>query len=196
MLSSPHWRVEALFPPILFPMGFAICIFMIRCLTLRSDAVLQGRWLRQSQSILTQAQQTNDLNSTCCKTLPPMSATCLHVGPMSFEKLVAPPAGSDRTQPLSSHEDPNDQHPKGAFPAHPPPRWRRDSHQPPHIRVTLDRNTRFFIIDDGLRYVTLNTGVIVGSVTSSQISRESKHNCFSRHRKQQHYLPPKNTWER
>ena len=41
-------------------------------------------WLGQGQSILTQVQQTNDIDMTCYKTLPTKSATCLQVGPMSL----------------------------------------------------------------------------------------------------------------
>ena len=44
----------------------------------------------------------------------------------------------------------------------------------------LDRNTCAHIPDDGLRCVTWNTGCLVGSVTSSRISRELKHCYFRR----------------
>ena len=54
-------------------------------------------WLRQSQSMLTQVQQTNDIDLTCYKTLPTKSVTCLQVEPMSLEWPVAPSAGSDMT---------------------------------------------------------------------------------------------------
>ena len=115
-------------------------------------------WLRQSQSILIQEQQTNDIDWTCCKTLPTMSGTCSHVEPMSLEWPVAPIAGSDPSSPSSSHEDPNNQHPEGALLAPPHSGWRRDALQPLQIqRVTLDRNTCVHVPDDGLRCVTWNT---------------------------------------
>ena len=137
--------------------------------------------LRQSQSILTQVQQTNDIDLTCYKTLPTKSVTCLQVRPMSLEWPVAPPAESDQSCPSFSHEDPNDEHPEGALPAPPHPRWRRDALQPPQTqRGSLDRNTCVHIPDCGLRCVTWNTRGLIGSVTSSQISREQNHNYFRR----------------
>ena len=100
---------------------------------------------------------------------------------MSLEWPVAAPTGSDQSSPLPSHEDPNDEHPKDTLPAHPHLRWRRDALQPPQIqRGTLDRNTCVRIPDGGLRCVTWNIGGLIGSPTSSQISRERKHNYFSR----------------
>ena len=81
-------------------------------------------------------------------------------------------SGSDQSSPSSFHEDPNDEHPGGALPAPPHPRWRRDALQPLQIqRVTLDSNTCVHIPDDGLRCVAWNTRGLIGSVTSSQISR-------------------------
>ena len=76
-------------------------------------------WFRQSQSILTQVQQTNDIDLTCYKTLPTKSVTCLQVGPMSLEWPVALPAGSDQSCLSSSHEDPNDEYPEDALPTLP-----------------------------------------------------------------------------
>ena len=129
-------------------------------------------WLRQSQSILIQVQQTNDIDWTCHKTLPTKSVTCLQMGSMSHEWPVAPIAGPGPSSPSSSHEDPNDEHPEGAFLAPPHSRWRRDALQPPQIpRGSVDRNTCVHFPDGGLRYVTWNSRCLIGSVTSSQISR-------------------------
>ena len=106
-------------------------------------------WLRQSQSILTQVQQTNDIDVTCYKTLPTKAVTCLHVGPMSLEWPVALLAGSDQSSPSSSYEDPNEEHPVSYL------RWRSDALQPPPIqRGSLDRNTCVHVPDVGLRCVT------------------------------------------
>ena len=60
--------------------------------------------------------------------------------------------------------------------------------QLPHIYVggaqlqrdSLDRNTRVHIPDGGPRCVTWNTGGLIGSVSTSQISRERKLNYFKR----------------
>ena len=71
---------------------------------------------------------------------------------MSLEWPVALLAGSDQSSPSSSHVDPNDEHPEGALPIPPHLRWRRDA----------------------------LTGGVIGSLTSSQLSREQKHNYFRR----------------
>ena len=64
---------------------------------------------------------------------------------------------------------------------HTHPCWRRDALRPPQIqRGSLDRNTCVHISDGGLRCVTWNTGGLIGSVSSSRISRELKHNYFRR----------------
>ena len=98
-----------------FPFRWALqfALSLDRCLTLqdaapcyRKDSLYEcGRphdtlsclfftalWLRQSQSVLTQVQQTNDIDLTCYKTLPTKSVTCLQVEPMSLEWPAAPPA--------------------------------------------------------------------------------------------------------
>ena len=173
---------------------FVFCL--VHCLTLR-DAAPRSRkgslyecsrpcdtlsclfvtalWLRQRQSILIQLQQTNDIDRTCYTPLPTKSVTCLQVGPMSLEWPAAPIAGSDPSSPSSSHEDPNDECPEGALVAPPHSRWRRDALQPPQIqRVTLGRNTCVHVPGDGLRCVTWNTRGLIGTVTSSQISRGRK----------------------
>ena len=113
-------------------------------------------WLRQSQSTLTQeVQQTKDI-----------------VG-----WPVALPAGSDQSSLSSSHEDLHDEHPEDALPAPPHPPWRRDALQPAQIqRSSLDRNTCVRTPDGGLRCVTWSVRGLIGSVTSSQISRELEHN--------------------
>ena len=114
-------------------------------------------WLQQSQFILTQVQQTNDIDLTCYKTLPTKSATCLQVGPMSLEWLVALPAGSDQSSVSLSHEDPNDRHPGDALPTHQHLRWRRNALQPPQKpQGSRDRNKCVHIPDGGLRCVTWN----------------------------------------
>ena len=131
-------------------------------------------WSRQSQSVLMQVQQTDDIDVTCCKTLPTKSVTCLQVGPMSLEWPVALPAGPDQSCLSSSHEDPNDEHPEGALPRLPHLRWRRDALQPPGVqRTRSSRNTCVHIPDGGLRCVTWNTRI--GSPASSQLSRKKKH---------------------
>ena len=185
------------FPRFPFPLGFPICA-LVRCLILqdatpysREDLLYEcGRlhdtlsclfftppWLRQSQSILTHVQQTNIIDLTCCKTLPTKAVTCLLVEPMPLLLPEAPPAESEQSSLSSSHEDPNDEHPDGAPPAPPHPRWRRDALQPPQIqRGGLDRNTCVHIPEGGLRCVTWNTRGLIGSVISSQISMELKHN--------------------
>ena len=80
-------------------------------------------WLGQGQSILTQVQQTNDIDMTCYKTLPTKSVTCLQVGPMSLEWPVAPLGGFDQSSLSPSQEYPND----GSSTL----RWRRVALQPP-----------------------------------------------------------------
>ena len=93
---------------------------------------------------------------------------------------VASIAGSDPSSPSSSPEDPNDEHLEGTLLAPPHSRWRPDALQPPQIqRITLDRNTLVHVPDDGLRYVTWNTRGLIGSVTSSQMSRGRTHDYFS-----------------
>ena len=144
-LSPPRffaaWRVEAPFSAVsLFDGLYNLRSLWHRCLTLQDAAPCHGKdslyeygrphdtlsclfftalWLRQSQSILTQVQQTNDIDLTCYKTLPTKSVTCLQVGPLSLEWPVAPPAGSDQSSLSPSHEDPNDEHPDDALPAPP-----------------------------------------------------------------------------
>ena len=100
---------------------------------------------------------------------------------MSLEWLVALSAEARRSSPSSSKEEPNDEHPEGALPAIPHPRWRRDALQPLQTqRSSLDRNTCVHIPSGGLRSVTWNTGGLLGSVTSSRNSREHKHSYFRR----------------
>ena len=58
---------------------------------------------------------------------------------------------------------------------------RRDSLHPPEVqRHRLDRNTCAHIPDGGVRCVTWNTRGLIGSPTSSQLSREQKHISFTR----------------
>ena len=78
--------------------------------------------LHQSQSILTQVQQSNDIELTCYKTLPTKSVTCLQVGPVSLVRPVALSAESDQSSLSPSDEGPNDEHPDCAL-------------QLPHIHV-------------------------------------------------------------
>ena len=198
-LSPPRffaaWRVEApFFCGFPFRWALQFVFSLVRCLTLqdaapryREDSLYEcGRphdtlsclfftalWLRQSQSILTQVQQTDDVDLTCHKTLPTRAVTCLQVGPMSLEWPVAQPAGSDQSSVSPHLED--------ALPALPHPRWRRDASQPPLIqRATLDRNTCVHITDGGLRCVTWNTRGLIGSPVPSQRSWEQTHNYFRR----------------
>ena len=124
-------------------------------------------WLGQGQSILTQSQQTNDIDMTCYKTLPTKSLTCLQVGPMSLEWPVAPPGGFDQSSLSPSQEDPNDGHLEDTLLAPPHLRWRRDALQPPELhRGCLDRNTGVHIPEGG------HTRGLNGSSFSSQTSRK------------------------
>ena len=60
-------------------------------------------------------------------------------------------------------------------------RWRRDALQPPERqRVRLDRITCAHVLEGGLRCATWNTRGPLGSPSSSQSSRETKHNYFIR----------------
>ena len=109
------------------------------------------------------------------------SVTCLQVGPMPREWPMALPAGPDRSSSSSSHEDLLDEHPGDALPAIPHLHWRNDALQPPPAqRGSLDRNTCVHIPDGGLRCVIWNTRGLIGSVHSTQISREVKLNYFGR----------------
>ena len=131
--------------------------------------------------ILTQVQQTNDIDLTCYKTLPTKAVTCSPVEPMFLMLPEAPLEGSDQSGLSPSHEDPNDEHPEDALLASPHLRWRRDALQPPQIqRGSLDRNTYGHVPNDGLRCVTWNTRGLIGSPSSLQFFKERKHNPFSR----------------
>ena len=58
---------------------------------------------------------------------------------------------------------------------------RRHSFHPPEVqRHRLDRNTCAHVPDGGVRCVTWNTRGLIGSPTSSQLSREQKHISFTR----------------
>ena len=122
-------------------------------------------WLRKSQPILTQVQQTNDIDLICYETLPTKAVACFHVGPMSLGWSVALPAGSDQSSSSSSHEDPNDEHPEDALPAPLHFRWRRDALQRSQVQQ-----------DVGLRCVTWNTRGLIGYPFSSLTSKEKQHN--------------------
>ena len=84
---------------------------------------------------------------------------------------MAPPAGSDQSRLAFSHEGPYNEHPEGVLPTHRPPQIQRGG---------LDRNTCVHIPDGGLRCITWHTRGLIGSPTSSQLSREQKHSYFSR----------------
>ena len=129
--SSPFSRVAGRGPSFCgFPLWWTtqIATSVVRCLTLKDSApryrkdplyecgrphdtlsylFFTALWLRQSQSILTQAQQTNDTDTTCYKTLLTNSVTCLQVVPMSLVWRVAQPAGFGQSSLSPSHEDPN-----------------------------------------------------------------------------------------
>ena len=108
---SPPGGSRALFRRFPFSMGFTFFALSGSILDLAvRNAMLQGKssvqmrpparylscffvaalWLRQSQFILIQVQQTNDIDWTCHKTLPTKSVTCLQSGSMSHEWPVAP----------------------------------------------------------------------------------------------------------
>ena len=100
---------------------------------------------------------------------------------MSLEWPVAPTGGSDQSSLSPSHEDHNGEHLEGALPTLPHLRRRRDALQPPQIqRGGVDRNTCVHIPDGGLRCVAWNTRGLIGCPTSSQLTREQKHDYFSR----------------
>ena len=66
---------------------------------------------------------------------------------------------------------------------------RRHSLHPPEVqRHRLDRNTCAHVPDGGVRCVTWNTRGLIGSPTSSQLSREQKHISFTR-LAENNYLP-------
>ena len=100
---SLTWRVPS-FPSSDGPCNFRMRFSMVALLNLDGlrSAVLQGKipctkavtrttpcrtfsfvaiWFRQSHFILTQVQQTNDVDLTHFTTLQPKSVTCLQVGP-------------------------------------------------------------------------------------------------------------------
>ena len=95
--------------------------------------------------------------------------------PMSLEWPTCLLAGSDQSNPSSSHEDLLDEQRGDALPAPPHLRWRSDALQAPQIpQGGADWNTCVHIPFGGLRCVTWNTRGLIGSVSSSQISRELK----------------------
>ena len=95
--------------------------------------------------------------------------------PVSLEWPTALLAGSDQSSPSSSHEDLLDEQPGDALLAPPHLRWRSDALQPPQVQQGgVDWNSCVHIPDGGLRCVTWNTRGPIGSVSSSQISRELK----------------------
>ena len=188
---SPHrffaaWRVEAPFSAVSLSGGF----YTLRNLLTRSITVLVatphsrddplhecGRpcdtilslfftviWLQRSQSILVQEiQQTNDIDLTCFKTFPIKATTCLPMGP-------CPWIG----QWIRLQEQQ-----RGAFPASPDSRWRRDALQPRQVQQgTAGWETCGHLPDGGLRCITWNTRGLVGSVFSSQKNRELKLKYF------------------
>ena len=62
-----------------------------------------------------------------------------------------------------------------------PVHWRRDTLQPSQIkRGGLDRNGCVHVPDGGRRCVTWNARELIGSLTSSHISREQKYDYFRR----------------
>ena len=156
-------------------------IYLARCLTLH-DSVPRYRegsqyhyscphdtlsclfctalWLGQCQTILTQTQQSDDIDMACCRILPIDPITCSHVRPRSLARLAS-------WKMLTS------------LPPH--LRWRRDALQPLGIQqVRRDGNTCIHIPDGGLRCVSWNTRGLTGSPFSPQSSRERKHNYFTR----------------
>ena len=164
--SSPFRRLAGRASPSRgFPFRWALqfALLLARCLTLqdaapccREDSLYEcGRpqdslsclfftalWLGQSQSILPNVQQTNDIEMTCYRSLPTKSITCLQVRPMSREWPVAPPGGFNQSSLSPSQEDPNNGDLEDEFLAPPHLRWRRDALQPPEIqRGFLDKNT-------------------------------------------------------
>ena len=94
---SAAWRVEVLFSRFPSSVDCASCyLSLARCLTLQdpvphkrkvsqyecgrphdtvSSLFCTSQWLWHGQSILTQLQQTNGTDLTCCKTLPTKSVT-------------------------------------------------------------------------------------------------------------------------
>ena len=62
-------------------------------------------WLGQCQTILTQTQQSDDIDMACCRILPIDPITCSHVGPRSLARLAASPGGFDQSCLSTSWKD-------------------------------------------------------------------------------------------
>ena len=117
-----------------------------------------------------------DTNST-----PLGSLTCSQVGPMSLGWPLAPQGGLAQSHHTMPPEDANGEHPGDAEFALPHLRWRRDALQPPEVlRDRLNKNTYVHLPDGGLRCISWNTRGLVGSLASSQLSRERKHVYLTR----------------
>ena len=74
-----------------FPLRWVLCIalYAALCSGERSSVRMRSPMRHFVQSILTQVQQTKDIDLTCYKTLQTKSVTCLQVRPMSIEWPVA-----------------------------------------------------------------------------------------------------------
>ena len=162
-----------------FPFRWALqlTVSLARCLTYTMSCLFfTALWLHRSQSVLLQGiQPANDIDLICYKTLPTKSVTYLQVGqcPLSGRRLYL----QDPTSPALHlpHEDLLDEQPGDALLAPPHLRWRSDALQPPQVQQGgVDWNSCVHIPDGGLRCVTWNTRGPIGSVSSSQISRELK----------------------
>ena len=96
-------------------------------------------------------------------------------GPISLEWPTALLAGSNKSSSSFSHGDLLDEQRGDALLAPHHLCWRSDALQPPQVQQGgVDWNTCVHIPDSGLRCVTWNTRGLIGSVSSSQISRELK----------------------
>ena len=147
-----------------------------------ADLFLPYRHLAwQMQSILTQTQQSSELNMACYTVSLFCPSTCLLEGPLSIGWPLAPPGGLVQPGHSRSQEDASRDRPGGAPLGPSQLRWRRDALQPPEVqRDHLARNTCAHIPDGGLRCISWNTRGLLGSPASSQHSRIRKHAYLAR----------------
>ena len=163
-----------------FPFRWALqlTVSLARCLTYTMSCLFfAALWLHRSESVLfvagdsaSQGYQFDLLQDAADQVRHMLTS-----GPISLEWPTALLARSDQSSPSFSHEDLLDEQRGDALLAPLHLRWRSDALQQPQVQQGgVDWNTCVHIPDSGLRCVTWNARGLIGSVSSSQISRELK----------------------
>ena len=202
--SSPFRRLASRGPPFRgFPFWWAmqLAISLARCLTLHDSAPRHGEgsqyefgrphdtlsclfytalWLGQCKSIVTQIQQLEDIDNGLLQNIADQLYHVLASGTHVLGVACGSTGGFAHSCSPPSREDLNEGQVENAHLAPLQSRWRRDALQPPEIQQVRRDGTRVHIPNGGLRCVTWNTRVLVGSPFSPQSSRERKHNYFIR----------------